>query len=410
MKKLNIILIAILLKTSFIVKAQISVNTDGSNADNSAMLDVKSTEKGFLPPRLTTLQRDAIGEPANGLTIYNITTGCMEFYLAGVWEQFCSGTGSPMASFTIGTGSSCDNTSVNGNYYEGVGLDGSNTLNLDVTTTSTGSWSITTNTENGYSFSGSGTFASTGTVQVTLNGTGTPIAAQANNFTSTANGTGGTCTFSVTVSSAPTCGLPISYGGLNYNTVQIGAQCWMAENLNIGIMINGVGNQTDNATIEKYCYDNNTTNCNTYGGLYQWDEMMQYITIEGTQGICPNGWHLPTNTEWCTLENEVDIGTISCGSTGWRGTNAGGNLKETGTSHWLSSNTGATNSSGFTGLPAGYRGTDGSFSNLTLSVDFWTSSEDASYAWYRYLYYGSAQVGRNDNDHAYGFSVRCVQD
>jgi uncharacterized protein (TIGR02145 family) len=72
-----------------------------------------------------------------------------------------------------------------------------------------------------------------------------------------------------------------------------------------------VNNQTDNGTIEKYCFDNTETNCDVYGGLYQWNEMMQYSTAPGVKGICPTGWHLPTDAEWCTLEQEVDP-TITC--------------------------------------------------------------------------------------------------
>jgi uncharacterized protein (TIGR02145 family) len=78
--------------------------------------------------------------------------------------------------------------------------------------------------------------------------------------------------------------------GQSYSTVLIGTQCWMAENLNIGTMLTGSGNQTDNNTIEKYCYHDSTSYCDTYGGLYQWNQMMQYDTIAGTQGICPSGW------------------------------------------------------------------------------------------------------------------------
>jgi hypothetical protein len=70
----------------------------------------------------------------------------------------------------------------------------------------------------------------------------------------------------------------ILYSGQIYNTVAIGYQCWLKENLNIGTRINGSQNQTDNGIIEKYCYDDNESNCDEYGGLYQWDEMMQYTT------------------------------------------------------------------------------------------------------------------------------------
>jgi len=248
---LSIALMAIIMVASTALTAQVAVNTDGSSADGSAMLDVKSSVKGFLPPRMTTSERDAIASPANGLMIYNTSTGCMNFYIDGGWEQVCAGTGTPNADYTIGTGGLCANTTVNGTYFEAVALVASNTVNLDVLVTTTGPWSITTNTVNGYNFSGSGSFASTGTVQVTLSGTGTPITAQTDNFTASANGSGGTCTFDVTVVSVPPCGAPISYGGQNYNTLQIGTQCWMAENLNIGTMINGSSNQTNNGTIEK---------------------------------------------------------------------------------------------------------------------------------------------------------------
>jgi hypothetical protein len=89
--------------------------------------------------------------------------------------------------------------------------------------------------------------------------------------------------------------------GKVYTTVYIGTQCWMKQNLNIGTRIAGAGNQTNNGTIEKYCYDDNESNCDYYGGLYQWNEMMQYTTTQGVKGICPKGWHLPTNNEWNVL-------------------------------------------------------------------------------------------------------------
>ena len=207
------------------------------------------------------------------------------------------------------------------------------------------------------------------------------------------------------------CGDPFTDArdGQTYNTVEIGAQCWMAENLNIGTMINGYDNQANNGTIEKYCYSNNTANCDEYGGLYQWNEMMQYSTTPGIKGICPDGWHLPTDAEWCTLEQEVDP-TITCSSTGWRGVDGGGKLKEAGTTHWASPNTGATNSSGFTALPGGYRYTNGGFGELTDTGYWWSSSESGSNAWHRDLHYSNAQVGRYDNNKSNGFSVRCARD
>ncbi len=89
----------------------------------------------------------------------------------------------------------------------------------------------------------------------------------------------------------------ITYKGQTYEIIGIGNQCWMAENINVGQRIDGNQEMKNNSTIEKYCYSDNEINCNEYGGLYQWDEMMQYTTQEGIQGICPEGWHIPTDGE-----------------------------------------------------------------------------------------------------------------
>jgi len=210
------------------------------------------------------------------------------------------------------------------------------------------------------------------------------------------------------------CGDPLEdpRDGQTYNTVQIGTQCWMAENLNVGTRIDGVNNQTDNSTIEKYCYDDDVANCDTYGGLYQWDEMMQYVATEGVQGICPNDWHLPTDDEWKTMEMELGMTQVQADAEGWRGTDEGGKMKETGTTHWWSPNTGATNSSGFTALSGSHRSnSNGSFYYLGRYGYWWSSSETSgTFAWYLYLYYDDAQVGRDSNGYSnYGFSVHCLK-
>ncbi len=198
--------------------------------------------------------------------------------------------------------------------------------------------------------------------------------------------------------------------GQSYNTVQIGTQCWMAENINLGTRINGANEQTNNSIIEKYCYDDNETNCNTYGGLYQWNEMMQYVTTEGTQGICPTGWHLPTDDEWKTMELYLGMSQSEADDIGWRGTDEGGKMKETGTTHWNSPNTGATNSSNFTALPGGYRYSNGSFSGLGYYGDWWASTGGSgTYAWTRTLNFDYDQVHRNNPNKTNGFSVRCLK-
>lgn len=93
----------------------------------------------------------------------------------------------------------------------------------------------------------------------------------------------------------------INYGGKIYNTIQIGDQWWLRENLQIGIMIPGNRDATDNGVIEKYCFNNDSVNYRNYGAYYQWNEAMQYSTIPGARGICPEGWHIPTNEEFQKL-------------------------------------------------------------------------------------------------------------
>ena len=199
-----------------------------------------------------------------------------------------------------------------------------------------------------------------------------------------------------------------------YNTVSIGTQCWLGENLNVGIRINGTNSQTDNDTIEKYCYNDIEDNCNIYGGLYQWDEMMQYVETqdEGVQGICPDGWYLPTDNQWCGLLWSVNSGGVSCEAIGWIGTDAGGNLKETGTTHWIAPNTGATNSSGFTALPGGERDTIGSFSNLGYWGSCWSTKwgEWPDHRYYHGLFNNDQRVLHDFYPRDYGFSVRCLRD
>ena len=218
------------------------------------------------------------------------------------------------------------------------------------------------------------------------------------------------------------CGVPcpgtpvVSHGGQTYNTVQIGSQCWFKENLNIGTRINGALEQTNNSIIEKYCYNDLESNCAIYGGLYQWNEMMQYITIAGVQGICPFGWHIPTDAEWCTVTQFLDP-TVNCDVWGSIGTNAGGKMKttgtvESGTGLWNSPNTGATNESGFSSVPAGYRYNDGTFSWVGGQGWLWSSTEyTVTESYYRRTTYSSSKVERSTrNKSYYGTSVRCLKD
>jgi len=155
----------------------------------------------------------------------------------------------------------------------------------------------------------------------------------------------------------------VHYMGKTYNTIKIGDQCWMRENLDAGTMVNFGEPSGDNGVIEKFCRNNNPQNCEVYGGLYTWDEMMQYTLDESTQGICPDGWHLPTKNDFQELISHIGLN--------WE---SGGALKEMGTEHWKAPNTGATNHSGFTLLPS----TSGSDYNKEAKI--WSTRRDDS--WY----------------------------
>jgi uncharacterized protein (TIGR02145 family) len=206
----------------------------------------------------------------------------------------------------------------------------------------------------------------------------------------------------------------VEYEGQVYNTIQVRSQCWLKENLNVGIMINGTQNQTNNSIKEKYCYDNQPDSCTKYGGLYQWDEMMQYTTQQGVQGICPPGWHLPTDEEWKVLEGAADsqygIGDPEWDLSEYRGYDAGTNLKTT--SSWYQNGNG-TDLFGFSGLPGGYGDIGGTFYSIGYDGYWWTSTEDYYYwAWYRNLDCDRPEVYRFDliGGKELGFSVRCLRD
>jgi uncharacterized protein (TIGR02145 family) len=208
-------------------------------------------------------------------------------------------------------------------------------------------------------------------------------------FTSVSAGGGGPCP-EITA---------VTYEGQTYNTVLVGTQCWLKENLNVGTRINC--SQSQNATNdikEKYCYDDNENNCATHGGLYQWDEIMQGAENQGTQGLCPVGWHVPTDAEWTTLTDFIGGSSI-----------AGGKLKGTGTTRWQSPNTGATNESGFTAMPGGYSGYGSYY--MGNSGQWWSSSSySTTSARYRSMGYDATIVYRNSFVKSNGFSVRCVKD
>lgn len=204
----------------------------------------------------------------------------------------------------------------------------------------------------------------------------------------------------MTLVSGFTCGDLLSYGGEDYATVQIGGQCWMAENLNIGTMITGVTSQANNGIVEKYCYSDNMANCSIYGGLYQWNEMMQYTTLESSQGICPTGWHLPSFLDWLILDGALPspdkASRLADNAALW----TDGPLD--GSPHFATT--------GFNALPAGYRSTNGAFYSQNGFTNFWTSSEGGGTPGNSGFFFFSTEFALGTGNKALGYSVRCVKD
>lgn len=187
-----------------------------------------------------------------------------------------------------------------------------------------------------------------------------------------------------------------------YKTIVIGTQTWMAENLkttkyrngnSIGTTIPASLNTTAESTPKyQWAYAGNESNVATYGRLYTW-----YAATD-SRNVCPTGWHLPTDTEWNILTTYLG------------GEGAGGKLKESGTTHWNTPNTGATNSSGFTALPGGYRYYDGTFINIGSYGYWWSPWYVTGSAWARAMYYNFIGASRYSDGGSSGFSVRCLRD
>jgi len=191
-----------------------------------------------------------------------------------------------------------------------------------------------------------------------------------------------------------------------YKTVTIGTQVWMAENLkttryNDGTAIPLVTNfdTWSASTTDAYCwYNNDSTNKEVYGALYNW------YTVN-TKKLCPAGWHVPADAEWTTMANYLEGENVTDSKL------TGGKLKEKGTTHWKSPNTGATNESGFTALPGGYRSYNGSFNFIEISGYWWSSTEySATNVYFWSIRYKYNLVYKYISDKPNGFSVRCLRD
>ncbi|MCK9422559.1 MAG: hypothetical protein M0Q38_08170 [Bacteroidales bacterium] len=474
-------LVSIILFQVMSTFAQIGINTDGSQPDPSAMLDVKSNLKGMLPPRMTHSELNAISNAADGLIVYctdcgPAATGAFFIRISGAWSSVvtCNPSSTPVAGIHL--------PSINQIIWKWESVpDASgyrwNTLNdfssaidnaANTSKTETGLTCNTSYTRYVWAYNTCGISAPSTLTQTTLTdspaapgqGVHVPLPTQivwnwntvsgatgykwsaTNNYalatdmgTNTSKTeTGLTCntgctryvwayascgvsnptTLTQITSACWSCGQSItdSRNNKTYNTVLIGSQCWMKENLNIGLMVLGAQEQTDNGVIQKYCYNDLESNCDIYGGLYQWGELVQYLNgatnftswnpvpTGNIPGLCPSGWHIPTDAEWTQVATFLGGESI-----------VGGKMKETGYSHWQSPNTDASNSSGFTALGAGHRET-GIFISYLQYINFWSSTEYSNvYAWSRAIGYIAGNLWRDANyEKTKGFSVRCVKD
>ncbi|MBI4648238.1 MAG: hypothetical protein HY738_17055 [Bacteroidia bacterium] len=427
--------------------------------DNSALLDLSSGTRGLLIPRLTSGQRDSIQAPSAGLVIYNISTNCLNIFKSNGWWEICGSCIVPSAPVVTANNQVCEEdtlylyasyvsgaaylwtgpnsyTSVEQNpVITGIQISGSGTYSV-VASNACGASppaSVTIIVEHQPTIANAGNDQSNITADSTVlaannpvYGTGVWFIIQGENgaLTDSLNPasvfygqTGQTYTLRWTITNdcgasfddviiqfaggGFVCGdtLLDSRDGQLYPTVLIDSQCWFAKNLNIGTMITGVTNQSNNFVIEKYCYNNDTNNCVLDGGLYQWDEMMNYVTTESTKGICPDGWHIPSDYEILVLEMELgmDSATAYLLNT-WRGTDQGTQLQIGG-------------SSGFNAPLAGRRVDGGSFSFLDQYGYPYTSTEFGANAYRRCVNNTNTNIGRyNTFPKTYGLSVRCLKD
>ena len=197
-----------------------------------------------------------------------------------------------------------------------------------------------------------------------------------------------------------------------YPYITIGTQVWMTKNLAYLPSVSPAATGSSSGTYY-YVYGYQGTsvaeakaepNYTALGVLYNWTAAMNRAASSdsnpsGVQGVCPSGWHLPSDAEWTQLTTYLGGESV-----------AGGKMKETGTTHWTEPNTGATNASGFTARSGGYRYYNGQFFSIGYYGDWWTTQEDADRAWRRRLLYNSGGVTRDRYDKEGGFSVRCLRD
>ena len=369
-----------------------------NNADTSDMLNpyLRKADTAFLSERINTKLNSS--DFPNGTN-----TGNMLYWNGTSWVNLATGqngqalilvngipswSGGTYATLTTSSVSSRASTSVSGG--GNISSDGGATVSARGLVYSTSTSPTLSNTALTI---GSGTGSFSGTLTGLSPITTYYIRAYATNSAGTAYGN--EVSFTTTTLSSIT-----DIDGNTYNTVQIGNQVWMSENLKTSRYRNGglIPNVTvntawrDSTTGAWSNYNHDAANDPIYGKLYNW-----YTTLGDT--LCPTGWGVPTDAEWTTLTDSLGGASV-----------AGGKMKTIGNAYW-NTQQGATNVSGFSALPGGYRVSNGSFFYIRNYAFFWSATESGYYsAWFRFLYHLNGDVSRNFNNKSVGASVRCLRD
>lgn len=392
--------LAISVNSCLVVIAQnVSINETGAAPDGSAMLDVASTDRGMLIPRLTTTQRDAIATPATSLMIYNTTDQCLQVYMGTQWINIQCACDPPLAPVSS-TATSITESSFDANWSASTGAD---TYSL---------W-VDDNSDFSSPLAGYGPKTGIAGTSETVSSLSCGVTYYYRVQAVSGCGTGGNSTdITVATTSCPSCG----------------AQEWATANINVGTRINGApggGRMTSPGGNEKYCVNDLEANCTTYGGLYEWAEAMNYAASAscdpcgagGVQGICPSGYHVPTDLEWSRYEHCVETTIAPTGSTtlatfqttgGFRGDNtasigAGDKMK-----HDISWN--GTNTAAFGALAGGLRlSSTGAFNNVGTYVYFWSATDNGTPAKGRIIGNTENNINRNDATKTHGYYLRCLK-
>ncbi len=377
MKKSFLFLTVLITFFTFSAYCQSTTITPGSTSES---INLKGSNNSIVTSGLTTLERDAISNPKQGQLIYNTTTNCFEFYNGSYWFNLCEDDALkvPKSIFTVETSglqASFKNTSQKALSYFW----------------SFGNGQTSTEKEPVINYADVGTY----TVSLTVNnGSGTSVSSQ---------------TFTVTNAT----NIITDIDGNSYNIGTFGTNKWMKENLKTSKYSNGdlIPNPNSiawsNLTTAAWCYyDNNSSNNTTHGKLYN------FYVVEDYRNVCPNGWHVPTDAEWKSLEMFLGMTQIQADAELWRGTNQGSRLAGT-SSLWPSGNlknNALFGTSGFNAIPSGFRYISGVYGYLGTATLFWTSTTtDASNSVVRNIAYDNTGVLRYSDVKTGGRTIRCVK-